>query len=96
MLRDQHAEIEARRARLLARSHTLRYRLGHQSQALQRPLAVADQARNGFAWLKAHPEWLVALVAVPVLLRPRRALAWTLKLWWGWRLLRRIRAVLPL
>ena len=36
----------------------------------------------------AHPQWLAAIVAIPVLLRPRRALAWALKLWWGWRALR--------
>lgn len=95
MSRARHTDIEVRRARLLARSDALRGQLGQQSQALQHPLALADRARNGFAWLKAHPQWVAALVAVPVLLRPRRALAWALKLWWGWKLLRRVRDALP-
>jgi hypothetical protein len=95
MSRAQHTAVEMRRERLLARSHALRHRLAVQSQALQRPLAVADQARSGFAWLKAHPQWVLAIVAVPVLLRPRRALGWALKLWWGWRLMQRIRSSLP-
>ena len=63
----------------------LRSRLADQAQVLRAPLALADRVRNAGAWLAAHPQWLLAAAGVLALLRPRRALAWSLKLWWGWR-----------
>lgn len=90
----EHAEIESRRSRLLARSDGLRARLGQQAQVLERPLALADRARGAFGWLTAHPEWLIVLVAAPVILRPRRAFAWAVKLWGGWRLWRKVQRLL--
>lgn len=92
---EKRAEIQARQAGLLLRSHDLRRRLGHQAQVLERPLALADRARGGLQWLSAHPQWAAALLAVAVALRPRRALAWGLKLWGGWRLWRQLRTMLP-
>ncbi len=91
----KRAEIGARQAGLRLRSHALRQLLSHQAQVLERPLALADRARGGFQWLSAHPQWIAALVAAAVALRPRRALAWGLKLWGGWRLWRQLRRLLP-
>jgi hypothetical protein len=90
----EQAEIQSRRSRLLARSGGLRERLAEEAQALERPLALADRARGALEWLAAHPQWLIAAVAVPIVLRPRRALAWALKLWGGWRLWRNVRGLL--
>lgn len=89
----KQAELQARRAHLMARSDDLRRRLGEQAQALEHPLALADRARGAFQWLAAHPQWLIALLAASVALRPRRALAWGLKLWGAWRLWRQLRAL---
>jgi hypothetical protein len=89
-------ELQVRRGELLARSRMLRERLAVEALPLQRTLSLADAARDRIHWLMARPQWLAAIVAIPVLLRPRRALGWALKLWWGWRMIGRIRALLPL
>jgi hypothetical protein len=95
MAADRQAQVQQKRVELLARSRQLRAQLATQSLPLQRTLALADRARDRARWLAANPQWLAALAAVPVLLRPRRALAWALKLWWGWRLVRRLQALIP-
>lgn len=82
-------ELAAHQQRLLIRSAELRVTLVHQAQGLQGPLALADQAVSGAQWLRNHPQWpLGALLALAVL-RPRRALAWATRLWWGWGLYRK-------
>jgi hypothetical protein len=93
MLREKQIQLQARAAQLAQRSDALRLRLSGEAQALERPLALADRAHGGIDWLKARPRWLLAVAAAPLLLRPRRALGWGLKLWWGWRLWQRIRAI---
>lgn len=70
---------------LLLRSAALRGTLGRDLQRLQAPLALADRLRGGWQWLRAHPELPLAVAAVVVVLRPRRAWRWSLRLWWGWR-----------
>ncbi len=79
-----HSEIVLRQLRLQRRSAELRRKLATQTQALQRPLALADRLRTALQWLHQHP--LVPLSAVVLLLalRPRRALLWGSRLWWGW------------
>jgi len=95
MVAHRQAQLHHRQGELQARSRHLRARLADESQPLQRTLSLADTARDRVRWLAAHPQWLVGIVAVPILLRPRRALALGLKLWWGWRLVRRLRAFIP-
>ena len=94
MWSDRLATLQARQGQLVARSHALRERLAHEAQPLERPLAVADHVREGFRWLVAHPLWIAAAVALPIILRPRRAAGWGVKLWWGWRLWRRVQPFL--
>lgn len=88
-------ELHVRRGELLAQSRLLRERLAGETMPLQRALSVADAARDRVQWLMARPQWIAAIAAIPVLLRPRRALAWALKLWWGWRMMARVRRLLP-
>jgi len=95
MWHERQASLQLRRGQLAARSQALRERLAHQAQPLRRPLALADSVHAGVRWLAAHPQWLAGIVAVPLLLRPRRAVAWALKLWWGWRMWRRLQGLLP-
>jgi hypothetical protein len=95
MWTDQQVRLQMRRDRLLVRSQALREQLSGQSQALQSPLALADRAHHAVQWLAAHPGWLAGLVALPLVLRPRRALGWGLKLWGAWRLWRQLQALLP-
>jgi len=89
-------ELQVRRGELLARSRMLRGRLAAETLPLQRTLSLADAARDRLHWLTARPQWVAGIVAIAVLLRPRRALAWALKLWWGWRMIGRLRGLLPL
>jgi YqjK-like protein len=82
-------DIEARRRRLLVRSAELRLRLAEESQGLQTPFAVVDQARVGLQWLRRHPEWPLGAGALLLVLRPRRALRVVAGVWSGWRLYKR-------
>lgn len=88
------AERQAARARrqqaLLLRSAMLRGDLARDLHRLQAPLALADRLRSGWQWLRAHPQAPLAAVAVLVVLRPRRAWRWGLRLWWGWRSWQRV------
>jgi hypothetical protein len=85
------AEVLAlRQQRLLMRSQALRQRLASDAAAWQAPLRWADGAVAVWTWLRGHPEAPLAALAVVLLLRPRRALRWGLRLWSGWRLLQRL------
>ena len=88
---DRRADEIARRQReLLRRSSALRSRLAEQADVLRGPLSLADQARDGWHWLRAHPEWPVGVAVVLVVARPRRSLRWALRLWTAWRFWRRL------
>ena len=97
MRRARQQELEASRLQLQQHSRHLRTRLGEEAVALERPLAVADAVRSRLGWMDAHKQWIAAAAVLPLLLplilRPRRALGWALKLWWGWRAWRRLRPV---
>ncbi len=86
----QHQALAQRRQQLQVRSALLRGRLADDAQVLRTPLALADQVRAGWRWLKTHPQWVGVGVAVMVVWRPRR-LAWLGgRLWAGWRLWQRL------
>jgi len=84
-----------RQAALLQRSAHLRQQLGTDAHVLRTPLALADQVRSGWRWLKTHPEWVGAGMLLLVVLRPRRMprLLWRLgsRAWAGWQLWQRAR-----
>lgn len=90
-------ELQQRQQHLLIRSTELRLQLRSDLQSLQRPAAVADQVGAGLAWLYQHPQWPAGVLVLLLVLKPKRALAWTGKLWWLWksaRVLRHWRATL--
>ena len=96
MVFDQRQRVLERRQQMLQRrSATLRSQLAQDAQVLQAPLALADQVRDGWRWLRANPGWVLAAAGLLVLLRPRRAprLLWRLgsRAWAGWQLWRRLR-----
>ena len=94
MFGERQTILLARQSELAARSQMLREQLAQDSMALERPLAIADHLRGGAHWLISRPWWIAAAVAVPIVLRPRRAVAWGLKLWGGWRLWRQVQPFL--
>lgn len=90
MNRPRSDTIRQRQQLLLLRSQDLRGRLALQAAALQPPLAWADRLRAGWQWLHAHPEWPLGTALVVIVLRPRRALRWGIRLWSAWQTLRRL------
>lgn len=94
MFSERRTILLARQSQLIERSHALRERLAHDAQVLQRPLAVADQVHGGVRWLMARPWWIAAAVALPLALRVRRVAGWGARLWWGWRMWRRVQPLL--
>src|SRR5688500_11322956 len=94
MFGERQMILLARQSELVARSQALRERVAQDSMALERPLAIADRVRGGAHWLVSRPWWIAAAVALPIALRPRRAAAWGLKLWGGWRLWRQFQPFL--
>ena len=85
----EQAELQIRREQLRLRSTELRLLVADQARVLVAPLALADQLRAGLRWLREHPEGPLLLLGLVVVLRPRRALRWAGRLWWGWGLWQR-------
>ena len=95
MFFDAQQQALAHRGRQLqARSAALRGQLTVDADVLRTPLALADQVRRGWHWLKANPHWVGVAVALLVVWRPRRVarLAGRLagQIWAGWRLWQRL------
>lgn len=88
--RRRATELALHQRQLLLRSTELRLRLMDDAQVLAPPLRLADRVHAGWRWLRDHPEVPLAAVAVVVVLRPRRALRWGLRLWTGWQTFRRL------
>ncbi|MBA3056574.1 MAG: YqjK-like family protein [Gammaproteobacteria bacterium] len=84
-------DLAMRQQRLLVRSEQLRLLLAEQAQALRRPLALADRVQSGLQWLYRNPQWPLGALALVILVRPRRALVWAGRLWWGWRAFKQAR-----
>ncbi len=78
-------ELEVRRAELVARSRALRAETAQLSGPLSKPFATVDRIGTGIGWLLAHPGWLIAAIAIPLLLRPARAVGVAARIWAGWR-----------
>lgn len=91
MHRRQHRALRQRQAQLLLRSAELRHAMARQARALQSPLALADRVRAGLHYLRQHPVWPVAALALLVVQRPRRALRWLPGLLSGWQIYRQLR-----
>lgn len=83
-------EARQRQHLLQARSNLLRQRLTDDVQVLRPPLALADQVRQGWQWLRSHPEVLAGGALLLALLRPRRAWRLASRAWAGWQLWRRV------
>lgn len=77
--------LARRQQALLLRSAALRDDLGRQLAPLATPLALADQARAGWHWLRARPLVPLTTLAVVVVMRPRRAWRLGWRVWAAWR-----------
>lgn len=84
-------DVWLRQQQLLIRSTELRQTLRNDLQRLQRPAAWADQLQAGWVWLYQHPQWPALGLALLLILKPRRLLSWSGKLWWLWKSARQFR-----
>ena len=80
-----NADLVLRTQRLLVRSTLLRHTLADQVQVLEKPLALVDKAQAGLQWLLRNPHWPAAAVLGMLILRPKRALVWSGRIWWVWK-----------
>jgi hypothetical protein len=78
-------ELRSRRNRLVLRTAAQRDSVARDFQALERPLALADRGLAAVQYLRAHPVFVLAGIAVLVALRPRRALVWAGRGYAAWR-----------
>lgn len=90
MISERELALRLRQHELLGRSAALRVRLATEAAVLQGPLTLADRVRDGWHWLRAHPEWPLGAAVVLVVLRPRRTLRLALRLWSLWGLVRQV------
>jgi hypothetical protein len=99
MSSERRLALARRQRELVVKSALLREQLRSDAQVLQRPLALADRAWDGWRWVRAHPTGPLTALAVAgvslLLLRPRRALRWARWGWWCWLGLRRLRGAVP-
>jgi YqjK-like protein len=84
-------DLLIRQQRLLMRSAQLRASLSHDLQGLQTPLSLVDAAKASAHWLGKHPVYPSIALGALLLLKPRRALAWSRRLLGGWLTVRRLR-----
>lgn len=82
---NEMAQIRLRRAHLLARAAAERRNVSARLALWEAPLAVADKSVAAARYLRRHPAIVVAAVALLVLLKPRRAIAWTRRALVAWR-----------
>ena len=81
---------QLRQQLLLIRSTELRHQLRGSLDSLQRPAAWIDQARAHLTWFGQHPIWPAAAIALLLLLKPRRIITWSGRLWWLWKTARQL------
>ena len=86
-------DLAARRVALVFRSQQLREQLAQDAASLAPVWGVADQVRQGFHWLKAHPVWVGLAVAVWVIAKPKRLWTWGGRAWGAWKAWRRVRSL---
>jgi hypothetical protein len=82
---DRIAQLQRQRERLVLLAAAQRDAVARDFRPMERPLAVADSVIAGVQYLRAHPGFVVAGLAVLVVLRPRRALTWVSRSFAAWR-----------
>jgi hypothetical protein len=88
---DRLAEVQRRRAALVARAAQERDELGRLVGAVTQPLRVAGWISAAWRLASSRPLLVGGAVAAIVILRPSRAIAWTLRLWAGWQTFQSLR-----
>lgn len=88
---DRLAEVRQRRTELVARAAGEREEVGRLVGAIAAPLRAANWLSAAWRVARSRPVLIAGAVAAVVVLRPSRALAWSLRLWAGWQTFQRLR-----
>jgi hypothetical protein len=88
---DRLAEVRRRRAELVDRAARERDDLGRLVGAVTQPVRAAGWLSAAWRFASARPLVVGGAVAAIVILRPSRAIAWSLRLWAGWQAFQRMR-----
>jgi hypothetical protein len=83
--------LQARREILVDAAAAQRQRLVQEIAPLRAPLALADQGLAVLRIVRQHPQWLLGVVAVYAVIRPRGIGIWLQRGWAGWRLAQSLR-----
>ena len=93
-------ERAVRRGQLIERIATQRAALATHSRPLRQALETTDRAlaatRSGADYLRQHPAYVAAAVALLVVVKPRRAWRWAKRGFVAWRLWQSLRQRLAL
>lgn len=89
-------QIRLRRERLIARAALQREDLARDVAGLAPAVRVIDGGITAVAWVRAHPGPLLIAAGLMLVLRPRRTIRWSLRLYSLWRGYRIISARLGL
>jgi hypothetical protein len=89
-------QIRLRRERLIAHAALQREELTRDVAALSPAVRVVDRGIVAVAWVRAHPGVLLIAAGVMLVLRPRRTIRWSLRLYSIWRGYRTVTARLGL
>lgn len=87
----QQVELALKKQRLQMRSEALRRELAGHAAGMAPLFTAGDRLREGVAWLRRHPEVLVATATAAVVARPRRVFRWIGRgamAWQSWQRLR--------
>jgi hypothetical protein len=86
-------DLALKKQRLQLQSAALRERAAAHGARLAPVFAGFDRLQAGTAWLRAHPQVLVAAAVALLVARPRNAVRWLrrgLFAWQAWKRLRRL------
>jgi hypothetical protein len=89
-------QIRLRRERLIARAALQREDLVRDVATLAPAIRVVDGGIAAVAWVRANPGVLLLAAGVMLVLRPRRTIRWSLRLYSLWRGYRAVSARLGL
>jgi hypothetical protein len=88
---DRLAEVRQRRAELVDRAARERDDVGRLLTEVTTPLRAAGWIAAAWRVARSRPVLVGGAVAALIILRPSRAIAWSLRLWAGWQTIQQLR-----
>lgn len=85
-MKNTRIHLAEQRAKLLARAASQREELAQAFSSLHRPLALADKGLNALRYVGQHPVLIAGVVAVALVMRPKRWLMLLQNGWLVWRM----------